>query len=915
MKQAAGGPSRAVAVTLRVYRALARAFPQEFRNIYGDELLQMAEDAAEPTWRSHGAAGLARLLLDIAIRVPAEYLAELRQDVRHGLRAIAGAPGFAAVALTSLSLGICIAVCAYSEMNGLLRDLPDVPNPQQLAALQGPVSYPTYQRYRQLQGVFSASFAYLAPVPFGISTGARTERTWGHLVTASYFSTLGMRPFLGRFFDEADEQPGRAPVAVISYRFWEEHLGSDPSVVGTALRINGQPCTVIGVGRKKFLGASPALFVADLWLPVSVDAHIAPELANHALERRDLPIFHMAGRLRPGVTQPAAEAELSAVSKQLAEFYGDPERDRKDLRVRLLEGGKILPLRKQDIPFFREFLLLLGGLILLIACANVANMMLARAADRRREIAVRLALGASRARLIRQLLTESLLLAVGAAIPAFPLCLWLMHLLSQLRMPFPIPVAFDLTPDWRALGFTFAVTCVAGLAFGLAPAWRATRPDLVSALKEGGNALLHKYRILSLRNGLVLCQMAASLMLLLITGYMGLGIQSTLGVQEGFDPRNLYLISLDPVRDGYSPARTEAFFEKLLDRLKTRPAVASVCLTDTLPVAWDGNPGVWFSRVDRPRDTSRNAYWARRHIVGRDYFETAGIQILAGRSFRKQDQTEHAAAVIVSQQAVRQFWKGEDPVGQWIEIRNGEASGGFGAMPGTIDHRSTVLAKEIRRFQVVGVARDVTEDFVANKKPAAVYFPLRPADYAQPSLRGVTLLVRAAPGVDAIRVVRGEISAMDSAITPFHGRSMSEHIAQFMSALQGASWTYGLLGLFGLILASVGVAGVTAHSVVRRAHEIGIRMALGAQKRDVLKLVMKEGAGLVTVGTVAGMAFAWVGIRALSGMFFTVASVKSSEPAVLAGGPLLLAGVALIACYLPARRSMRIDPAITLRME
>ena len=823
---------------------------------------------------------------------------------------LAGSPGFTAVALASLSLGICIATCAYSEMNGLLRDLPGVPDAGQLVAIQTPTSYPNYKRYRELNDLFSATFAYVAPVPFGVSTAGRTERTWGHLVTPSYFSTLGVRPLLGRFFSE---EPVQAATVVVSYRFWREHLGADPSIIGKVLRINGQPCPVIGVGPKDFLGASPALFVSDLWLPVSVDARVAPELADHALERSDLTMFQVVGRLRPGVTEAAAEAQLDAVAQQLAQSYGEAGKDRKGRRVLLLSGGKILPIRKQDMPFFKEFLLVLGGLVLLIACANVANMMLARAADRRKEIAVRLALGASRVRLIRQLLTESMLVAAGAAAPAFLLCIWLMHLMSHLRMPFPIPVSFDLTPDWRALLFTLAITALTGITFGLAPALQATRTDLTPALKEGGNIRLRKHRRLSLRNALVLCQMAASLTLLLLTGYLGLGIQSTLGIQEGFNPRNLYLISLDPVRDGYSAERAADFFQKLLDRVKNLPAVSAACLTDSVPVALEGSPGVTFSTPGT--GDSRELYWARRHTVGRDYFETAGIPILAGRSFRKEDEAGGATAVIVSQELVRDFKKGEQPLGLRIDAGNEEASGGFGAWPGTIDFRSAVLGKPRRMFEVVGVAKDVTEDVVVSKKRPVIYFPLHPADYAQPSLRGMTLMLRGVSGVNVVTAVRHEIAAMDSNLTPFNARSMSEQIAQFMSALKGASWTYGVIGMFGLILASVGLAGVTAYAVRQRGHEIGIRMALGAQKRDVLGLVMKEAAALVTIGAVTGLAFAWAGIHALSGLFFSVASVQSSDPLLLVGAPMSLAAVALTACYLPARKAMGIDPVVALREE
>jgi predicted permease len=828
-------------------------------------------------------------------------MSDLQRDIRHGLRVLAGSPGFTAVALVSLSLGIAIATSAYSEMNGLiLRDLPGVPHPDELVALQTPTSYPSYKRYRELTDLFSSTFAYVAPVPFGVAAGGRTERTWGHLVTPAYFSTLGVRPALGRFL-------GSDPFSVVvSYRFWQNQLGSDAAIVGKTLRVNGHPCTVIGVGPKEFLGASPALFVADLWLPISADANVAPELAGDALERHDLTMFQMVVRLKPGITIDRAEAELDAVARELARADEFPADQRvQGRRVSLVAGGKILPIRKQDLPFFKEFLMVMAGLVMLIACSNVANMMLARAADRRKEIAVRLALGASRARLIRQLLTESMLVAFGAGVVGFIVSVWLMRFSSRMRMPYPIPISFDMTPDLRALLFTLALTVFTGLAFGLAPALQSTRTDLAPALKEGGNVQLRGHRRWSLRNGLVLCQMAASLTLLLLTGYMGLGIQSSLGIQEGFNPRNLYLISIDPIRDGYSGQQAAIFSEKLLDRVKRLPMVTAASLTDTVPVAMDGNAGVTFSTA------GKDVHDALRHIVGQGYFETAGIPMLLGRGFRKED----ANAVIVSEELVRKYWQGGDALGRHIEIGNGEVSPGIGAIPGTFDFRPELLGQGHRVYEVVGVAKDVSEDFVASKRHPVIYFPLRAADFARPSLRGVTLMVRAAPGVDAIGLVRREIAAIDPNLTPFNARSMLEQIDAYMSPLRAASWSYGLIGAFGLILASVGIAGVTAYTVSRRGREIGIRVALGAQRSDVLGLVMKEGIALVTVGTIVGLGAAWAGIRVLSGLFFTVASVQGSDPLLLAGAPLLLAVLALTACYVPARKSMRIDPAAALRQE
>jgi macrolide transport system ATP-binding/permease protein len=610
-----------------------------------------------------------------------------------------------------------------------------------------------------------------------------------------------------------------------------------------------------------------------------------------------------------------AEEALDAVTRHMERDYGDARRELGGRRVVLVPGGKVLPIRKQDRPLFTEVLLLLGGLVLMIACANVANMMFARAADRRREIAVRLALGASGARLIRQLLTESILLATGAGILGFILTVWLMHIASQGRMPYPMPISLDLNADWHALLFVLAITGLTGLAAGLVPALHATQRDLAPALKEGVHIDLRRTRGVSLRNGLMLCQMAGSLTLLLLTGFLGLGIQTTMGVQQGFDARNLYLISLDPVRDGYSGAQAAAFFEKVLDRVKRLPSVSAATLTDTVPVSVDGNAGAIFS--DARADVGNAKHWARKHVVGKDYFETAGIPILLGRRFRREDEATEANTVIVSEALVRAYWPGQEALGRRIEIGSDEASGGLGVVPGTFDFRPGVLGLGRPRqiFEVVGVAKDVSEDFVASKKHPAIYIPLHSIDYAQPSLRGVTLMVRGRPGADVLGAVQREISATDQNVTPFNARSMSEQIAQFMYSLRSAAWTWNLIGAFGLILASVGLAGVTAYSVRQRGQEIGIRMALGAQKIDVLGLVMKEGTVLVMAGTLIGMAFTWAGLRLMSGFFFSVASVKAFDPVLLVGAPLLLASVALMACYLPARRSTKIDPAVALRGE
>jgi predicted permease len=884
----------------RLFRLLARALPESFRNAYGTELLTTGGDAIE----GYSAPGLFRILLDLAIRIPAEHASELRRDIRYGLRVLARSPGFTSVALISLALATAIGTTAYTEMNALvLRDVPGVPNPEELVALQLPTSYPNYRRYRELNDLFSSTLAYVAPVPFGVMLAGRTERVWGHLVTPSYFSMLGIHPGMGRFGPEYDE-PGQAPAAVVSDRFWRDHLGADPLIIGKALRVNGNPCTVIGIGPADFLGASPALFGADLWLPLSAGAAIAPELSGNPLERHDLKMFQVVGRLRPGITEASAAAELNAVARKLEQDYGDLNQRDKTLRTLLVPGGKILPIRKQDRPVFTEFFIVMAGLVILIAAANVANMMLARATARRKEIAVRLAIGATRGRLIRQLLTECMLIALGAGSLGFLISTWMMHAFSGIRLPYPMPISYEMHPDWRALLFTLALTVFTGFAFGLVPALQATRTDVTPALKEGGLVRLRRFRRLSFRNLLLLAQVSGSLTLLLIVGLFALGIQTTIGIQEGFNPRDLYLISLDPVRDGYSGEQAATFFENLLERVKRNSGVVSAALTDTTPVAMNGGASVHVVSTSTIQS-------ALRYVVGRDYFETTGIPILRGRAFRRDD----SHAVIVTKELVGQLWKGADPVGRRIEIAAGDVAPPAVSVPGTFDYNRGPLESGPQMFEVIGVAGDVTEDLAMKKPKPTVYFPLGRNDYARPSLRGVTLILRAAPGVDAISAVQREIAAIDSKLTPFNARSMAEQVAQFVSPLRTAAWSYYCVGIFGLILACVGLAGVTAYSVTQRRHEIGIRLALGARASDVLGLVMKESGAIVILGTVVGLAGGWAAIRLMSSLFQIGATISTSDPLFIFGATLLLAGVALIACYLPARKTTAIDPAVALRQE
>jgi hypothetical protein len=386
-------------------------------------------------------------------------------------------------------------------------------------------------------------------------------------------------------------------------------------------------------------------------------------------------------------------------------------------------------------------------------------------------------------------------------------------------------------------------------------------------------------------------------------------------LQAGFDPRNLYLISVDPVRDGYTAEQATAFFNRLLRRIQSVPGIESACLTDSVPGAINGRAWVQFSVLGPGVEHNKTVASAMRYEVGHGFFQTTGIAILAGRGFDTRDESLDAMGVIVTEALASRYPDVTDLVGRRIEIGNDAVGGFVGLVPGTFDYRLRQHAgKQV--FQVIGVAQDIVQDLGVQKPRPAIYFPLKPADYAQPSLQGVTIIAHATPGFDAIRAMQHQAAAIDSNITPFEPRTMVEQIVLFIVRI--AAWTYGFIGLAGLILATVGLAGVTSHAVMRRAREIGIRMALGARKLDVLALVMKETAALVAVGTVIGLLFAWAGTRALGFVFSSVAqsaAVTKYTPLLLFGAPVLLAALALFASYLPARRSTRIDPAATLRQE
>ena len=896
---------------LRIYRRLAFAFPHEFQMIYGADVIQAGEDAIDDIWAQHGSLGLIRLLADIAVRLLIEYLSEMRRDLAYAIRTLAKSPVFAAVGILSLGLGIGVASFTASEFfNLILRDMPGAKNPEQLVMALA-TSYPYFEQYRDQHDLFAAVAAYEGPVPFNVSfnsslqsgAGTKAERVFGHLVSPEYFSVIGVHAARGRTFDPRIDKPGSVTVVFISDRFWRNRMDADPGAVGRAIHVNGQTATIVGIGPRDFLGVIPVR-PAEIFVPTTSPAAMVPELAGDALHNRDAKLFQALFRLAPGVKLKSAEAGLDTLARRLEEESLDPARHAKGRRVTLLPGGKMVPIPRELIPVEFGIALLLDGLIIGLACMNLANMQLARATARRREVAIRLSVGASRFRLIRQLLTESVLLACGGGLAGILVAYGAAGGLKKIKLPVAFPVNIDIAPDWRVLLFAFAVSLAAGVSFGLVPALASTRADLAATLKEGVLAPLRGYRRFGIRNLLMVSQVAGSLMLLLITGFLIIGFQQGNRVQIAFDPLKMYLTSLDPVRDGYSPEKAAMLFDDLPERLKRAPGVEKVVLAGSPPFSPLIRNSTLTALADRGT-ADQVVQKIAKLTIGADYFAALSVNMIEGREFDARDQKLDAPKskllpVVLNETASREFFGNREPLGQR-------------------------LLETSRAYEVVGVVKDLAAPMSSTDTGAQIdstvptmYLPLTRGDFAHSPAGGVIIMVRANGGMDTMEGIRGEIASLDPNLVIFNVRTLSEQVDQTTSLMNMITIFYGAIGSFGLILAAVGLAGVTAYSVARRRREIGIRMALGARRWQVLRLVMREGGAMVIAGTALGFLGAVAvssGLGAVSAIYGPSFAAGSHDLRLIIGAPLLLAGLAMLACYVPARSSAKIDPLIALREE
>ncbi|HEX3472071.1 MAG TPA: ADOP family duplicated permease [Silvibacterium sp.] len=909
----------------RIYQRLAQAFPHEFKLAYGDDVMQLGEDVVEQVAKREGAAGLIRLIADIAVRVPIEYLSEMRRDMRYAARALIKAPGFALVGIVSMGLGIGLTTNVYSSGWALLtRELPAAANAKRLVMPEKPVSYYYIEQYRAQKSLFAGVAALENGVPFNVGLedhlDSKPERIFGQLVSPDYFSVLGVQAQRGRLLDPELDKPGDASVVVISDRFWRSHLNSSPDAVGQTLRLNGQNATIVGITPKNFDGAL-SMNPAELFVPITAPATLAPELGNDVLHQRNAKEFLAVMWLAPGVTIDSAEAALDGITRRLDEQDPSaPVRADKAKRVVLLPAGTRAPIPRNMRLLISGFFVVLMGIVMTIACMNLATMLLARGANRRKEFAIRLGVGASRFRLVRQMVSEGILLSLLGGIAGFALAYVLSVLNAQMGRPAGAPLGPVVSMDWRAAIFAFALAVVCGVGFSLAPALQATNSDVAPALKDGSALQLSGYRRFGLRNLAMVAQLTGSLMLLLVTGYLVMGLAQVNNVETRFDPKTMVLVSIDPMHDGYTPEKAKALFEKLPERLRDSGVVGSFALAADPPFSSKDPDDAGFQLT---AEDSRIQKTLISETVGAGYFAALNEPMLAGREFEERDQRIQIQR-IQTQRDLAQRDQGSpgqpdttkaaaSPAVVLPVILNQSAARAFFGNGNALGKR---LRDDRQSYEVVGVVGDSKN--ASGVRQSISYLPLTQQDFARSSAGGITILARADADSDALSGIRSVIASIDPKLTIFNVQTLNEYLEFSRYTMRAGLRTYGGIGLFGLLLSAIGLAGITAYTVAQRRKEIGIRMALGARKAQMLRLVLREGMALIAVGTVLGflgaVAMAKV-LSSLTSVFADALKVSTSDPRLLVGAPLLLIGVSLLACYLPARKATGIDPFKALRQE
>jgi predicted permease len=808
----------------------------------------------------------------------------LIQDVRYAARVMLKSPILSSLAILSLALGIGANTTIFSVTNALLLQTLPVQEPDRLLGLFttdkknpgfNPVSHANWKDYRKQADLFEGILGY-DWTPMSLKTTGEAQRVFGQLVSGNYFELLGVKAALGRTFGPAeDEVLGRDPVVVLSHGFWTRHCGADPGMIGRTLTLNAATFTVVGVAPEAFTGLDVGVR-PEVWVPMAMNRQVKTG-TNWYEERRGLFVFTV-GRLRPGVTRAQAQAQLSAIAEHLEKDYPDDNRGR-GITVVPIREAQVNPNARGGVVAATSLLMTVVSLVLLIACANVSNLLLGRALKRRREIAVRLAIGATRGRLVRQLLTESLALALPAAALGLLIAHWARGALLGLLPPFPLTLALHLDLDTRVFLFTLAVALASGVLFGLLPALQASRPDVVEALKDQDRAGSAAHRSFGARDFLVVGQVALSVIALVGAGLFLRSLEATARANPGFEASKLLTVSFDLDLQGYGEERGQAFLRQLEERLRALPGVASVSHAFAGPLSFTLERSV-FLEGGNENDRTLIAV----NTVAPHYFETLGIPIVKGRALNEDDRAGAPKAVVINETMARKFWPDRDPLGQRFHF--------FGA------NEPWAL--------VVGVARDAKYAFLGEDPQAYIY-----EAHDQRYGGGRTLLVRTTTDPEPLlRPVEGELRQLDPDLPLVAPGTVGRTISDSLWAPRAGASLLGLFGLLALTLAAVGIYSVMSYSVAQRQREIGIRMALGARRSDVLRLVMSRGMAVVAVGLGLGLLLAFALSRLTSTL---LVGVSPFDLVSFAGAAFILGSVALLANFLPTRRAASIDPTVALR--
>jgi predicted permease len=852
-------------------------------------------------WRSFGA------FWDALLLQPRRLEDEMFQDLRYGARMLLKNKAFTAVAVFSLALGIGANTAIFSLMDAALLKMLPVKNPEQLVFLErvgitsnfkrtSELSYAFFEQLRAQREVLAGVCTIVGNPRVNVVVDGQAEVADVQMVSGGFYAVLGVNAILGRTIAEDDDQvPGGHPVAVISHHYWQRRFARDPAIVGKSIAVNGHPFTIIGVTPFDFFGVTVGE-APDLWVPTMMYAQLRP--GGSIADYFKYPLWQVLARLNPGVTEQQASAVLTGLFQQsLAAASGSRQSSEEQQSLR--RQGIALKPASQGLSSLRaqfseplRILMAVVGLILLIACANVANLLLARATARKKEIAVRLALGAGRLRLIRQLLTESMLLALAGGALGLLLAWWGSGFLLALVGSGHNPIFLKLTLDMRVLGFTAVASLLAGILFGLVPAWRATRVDLTPALKESARSSRGGGR-LGLGKTLVIAQVALSLLLLIGAGLFVRSLEKLKSLDAGLNQENVLLVSTDPRMIGYQGRQIGELYQRMLGRIRAIPGVRSAShsrqgLLSGRGSMSGGSVYVLGQPVRQHENTFEGAPSNTTPVceAGPEYFETVGMTILRGRGFTAQDNENAPRVAVVNETFARHYFAGADPLGQRFSF----GPNGSG-------------------MEIIGIVKDAKYDNLREQALPTYYtsyLQFRPE-------RETTFQIRtAADPTSIIAAVRQAVREVDANLPLYNIKTLATQIDESLVQERLIGTLSSFFGLLSLVLAAVGLYGIMAYAVSQRTHEIGIRMALGAQRGAVLRMVLRQGMKLVLLGVGLGLAASLVATRIIASQLF---GITATDPATFVSAPLLLLMVALLACFVPARRATKVDPLVALRDE